>query len=234
MRRRDRFLQRDGPMNSESFSVPEALRFGWDSFKRNIAPSIALAFTSIAVMFVLNGLTQAVQRHGTLSLGLTLITQVAQVFFAFFWLRLALTVYDGREVHARDLLPDGASFLNYLAVSLLYGILVTAGLVLLVVPGLYLAVRYGLATFLVADGRTTDVLGAFRQSSELTRGRRWHLFGLGVVLVAVNFAGAILFGVGLLVTIPVTAFASALVYRRLATRTVHDAYVAGPPSPMAV
>lgn len=222
------------PMNGESFSISETLRFGWDALKRNISMSVGLSFASLAAMFLLNGFTQASQRHATLSLGFTLLTQLAQVFFALIWIRFALAVHDGQQVQARDLLPDGTTFLNYLAVSVIYGVLVTAGLILLVVPGIYLAVRYGLASFLVADGRTTDVLGAFRQSSELTRGLRWRLFLFGVVLALVNIAGAILFGIGLLVTVPMSAFASALVYRRLATRAAHDAYLAGPPAPMAV
>lgn len=221
-------------MNGEPFSINEALRYGWDALKRNISMSIGLSFASLAAMFLLNGLTQASQRHATLSLGFTLLTQLAQVFFALLWVRFALAVHDGQQIHARDLLPDGTTFLNYLAVSLIYGVLVGAGLILLVVPGLYLAVRYGLAGFLVADGRTTDVLGAFRQSSELTRGQRWRLFLFGVVLLLINIAGGILFGIGLLVTVPMSAFAATLVYRRLATRAAHDQLLAGPPSPMPV
>ena len=43
------------------------------------------------------------------------------------------------------------------------------------------------------------------------------------------------FGLGLLVTSPMTAFAAVLVYRRLAARVVvHDPWAAGPPAPMAV
>ena len=221
-------------MNGESFSVNEALRYGWDAFKRNISTSIALGFAGVLVMFLLNGLTQAAQRHGTLSLGFTLLAQLAEVFFAFLWLRFALAVQDGRTVSTRELLPGGTMFLNYLAVSLIYGVLVTAGLILLIVPGIYLAVRYGLAGFVVADGRSTDILGSFRESSELTRGNRWRLFLFGLALLLLNLMGALLFGVGLLVTLPMSAFASVLVYRRLAARTAHGAYFAGPPSPMAV
>jgi len=216
-------------MNGESFSTNEALRFGWDALKRNLSTSIGLSFASLAAVLLLNGFTQASQRHATLSLGFTLLTQLAQVFFALLWIRFALAVYDGQQVETRDLLPDGATFLNYLAVSIVYGVLVTAGLILLVVPGIYLAVRYGLASFLVADGRTTDVLGAFRQSSQLTRGSRGRLFLFGVVLLLLNLAGAIVFGVGLLVTLPMSAFASALVYRRLATRAAPSW---GPPVPL--
>ena len=218
-------------MNGESFSVNAALRYGWDAFKRNIATSIALGFAGLVVMFLLNGLTQAAQHHGTLPLGFTLLAQLAQVFFAFLWLRFALAVHDGRTVSTRELLPDGTTFLSYLAVSFIYGFLVTVGLILLVVPGVYLAVRYGLAGFVVADGRTADILGSFRESSELTRGNRWGLFLFGLALLLLNLMGAILFGVGLLVTLPMSAFASVLVYRRLATHAAHEGYVAGPPSP---
>lgn len=91
--------------------------------------------------------------------------------------------------------------------------------------------RYGLAGFVVADGRTADILGSFRESSELTRGNRWGLFLFGLALLLLNLMGAILFGVGLLVTLPMSAFASVLVYRRLATHAAHEGYVAGPPSP---
>jgi uncharacterized membrane protein len=233
-RRLARGLQRRAPMNGEPFSTSEALRFGWDAFKRNIATSIALGFASLAIMFTLNGFTQAAQHHGTLSLGFTLLAQLAQIFFGFLWIRFALAVHDGRPVRTRELWPEGSLFVNYLAVAIIYGLLVTAGLILLVIPGIYLAVRYGLAPFLVADGRTTDVLGAFRESSELTRGRRGHLFLFGLAVVVLNILGGIFFGVGLLVSMPVTTLAAALVYRRLAVRAAQDSFYAGPPAPMAV
>jgi hypothetical protein len=124
-------------MNGESFSISEALHFGWDAFKRNIAMAVGLGFASLAVMFVLNGITQASQRYAVLSLGVSLLAQVVQIGFAFLWVRFALSVYDGQPLHARELWPDGTTFLNYLAVSILYGLLVTAGLILLVVPGIY-------------------------------------------------------------------------------------------------
>ncbi len=221
-------------MNGDAFTISEALRYGWGAFKRNLAISVGLGFTSLVVMFLLNGLTQASQRYATLSLGVTLLAQLVQVLFAFLWVRLALEVYDGRVIRPRDLLPDGATFLNYLAVSILYGLLVTAGLILLIVPGIYLAVRYGLVGFLVVDGRSPDVLSAFHQSAELTRGRRGRLFLFALVLTLMNLAGAVLLGIGLLVTLPLSAFASTLVYRHLAAHTAPDAYLTGPPAPMAV
>ena len=221
-------------MNGESFSISEALRFGWDALKRNISMSVGLSFASLAAMFLLNGFTQASQRHAMLSLGFTLLTQLAQVFFALIWIRFALAVHDGQQVQARDLLPDGTTFLNYLAVSVIYG-----------------GARHGRAH---PARRARHLSRRALRLGELPRRRRTNdrrarcvptelgaharaaveALPVRVVLALVNIAGAILFGIGLLVTVPMSAFASALVYRRLATRAAHDAYLAGPPAPMAV
>ncbi|MBX3187845.1 MAG: hypothetical protein KF819_12550, partial [Labilithrix sp.] len=73
-----------------------------------------------------------------------------------------------------------------------------------------------------------DPLGAFRYSSDLTRGVRWRLFLFGVLLAALNVVGAFLLGVGLIVTIPISAFAMAHVYRRLGERYEHDRVVVIP------
>jgi uncharacterized membrane protein len=211
-------------MEGEVFSISEALRFGWETFKRNLGPSLALVAGGIAAGLVLNGLTEASARYTGLAMGFTLIAQLVQILWAFIWIRFALTVYDGRPFELRELVPDGRTFLNYLAVSILYGLMVTVGLLLLIVPGVYLAVRYAFAGFLVAD-RRTEVLDSFHESSELTRGVRGRLFLLMLVLFLLNLAGALLFGVGLLFTVPLSAFAMTLVYRRLLVRNESQYYV---------
>jgi hypothetical protein len=213
-----------------AFSISEALRFGWETFKRNIGPSLALVAAGIAAGLLLNGMTEASSRYTGLAMGFTFLAQLVQILFAFIWIRFALTIYDGRPFELRELVPDARMFLNYLAVSVLYGLLVTLGLVLFVVPGLYLAVRYGFTGFLVADGRA-EVLDSFHQSSELTRGVRGKVFGLMLVLFLLNFLGALLFGIGLLFTVPVSAFAMTLVYRRLLVRAEGRFYV-GPAVPI--
>jgi uncharacterized membrane protein len=219
--------------DGEVFSVSEAFRYGWETLKRNLGLSIGLSAAAVAVMLIFNGLSQGAQDYPTLSMGVGILSQVIQFFITLVWIRFALAIHDGRTVQPRELVPDAMTFLNYLAVSILYGLLVVAGLVLLIIPGIYLAVRYGLAGFLVADGRT-DVLGAFRTSSELTRGMRWRLLLLGLGLFALNLVGALLFGLGLLFTVPLTAFTATHVYRRLVARVGYEHLPVGPPSPMAV
>jgi uncharacterized membrane protein len=203
-------------MNSDAFTPTEALRYGWETFKRNVGPALLLALATLLVTFVFD-VAQGSRRADAVAFGSTLFSQVAHALLSFLWIRFALAVHDARAITTRELLPSGLMLLHFLAASILYGLLVAAGLVLLIVPGIYLAVRYGLVGFLVADGRA-DPIGAFHQSSALTRGMRGKLFVLGLLLLVVNLVGAMFFGIGLLLTLPVSAFAATHVYRRLAER----------------
>jgi uncharacterized membrane protein len=165
-------------------------------------------------MFIFAGLVESARDHAGLIVGIRLVAQLMQVFWSLVWIRFALGLYDARAFRPRELLPDAKTYLEFLAVSVLFGLLVAAGLVLLVVPGIYLAVRYGLATFLVADDRAA-VLDSFRESSALTKGARWSLLLLMLLLFVFNLAGSLLLGLGLLLTVPTSVFAMAYVYRRL-------------------
>src|SRR5690606_24140896 len=98
-------------------------------------------------------------------------------------------------------------------------LMVGVGLVLLIVPGVILAVVYAFYGFVIVD-RGEPVLAALQRSAELTRGHRGELFLFGVVLLGLNLLGALAFGIGLLITSPVSLIAAGYVYRRLAGPTV--------------
>jgi uncharacterized membrane protein len=220
-------------MESALFSISEALRYGYKTLKRNLGLSLAIGVVGLGAVLLVNGFGQASHRTPGLAVGFRIAGELVQVLFGLVWIRYALSVHDGRPLGARELFPSAKSFVDYLAVSILYGLLVLAGLVLLVVPGIYFAVRYGFVGYVVADGRA-DPLGAFRRSSELTRGARFRLLWFAIVLVLLNLVGAALAGVGLLFTIPTSTFAVAFVYRRLAARTEPARFAPAPFEPAPV
>ncbi len=73
----------------------------------------------------------------------------------------------------------------YFLTSLLGGLIVGCGFVLLIVPGLYLLGRLCLATpVVVAEGQRNPI-SAVSRSFELTRGNGWALLGL-IILIAIT------------------------------------------------
>ena len=134
------------------------------------------------------------------ALGLLLSTlgQAVILFGAFQYLR-------GQPVHFGEAFQRGLSrFLPLIGVAILYMLGVFFASILLVIPGLILMVMWAISVpACVVEG--LGPVASLRRSSRLTKGHRWKIFGLVILLMIVNFiAGAIVS----LVLKPVGAYAS--------------------------
>lgn len=128
--------------------------------------------------------------------------------------RVALKAVDGETPDVRHLFHAFGDGPAYVLALVLYSFAVLVGLVLFVVPGIYLAVRFFLFAQILAD-QSGSALQALRGSAILTA-NHWSAVGALFLLVALfNLAGAALLGLGLLVTFPVSLLAISNLYRSL-------------------
>jgi uncharacterized membrane protein len=95
--------------------------------------------------------------------------------------------------------------------------LISLGTVLFVAPGVYIAVRYQFMPYLIID-RGMGPVEAFKAAGAMARGLWMELLLLLLFLAGLNTLGAIPLGLGLLITVPVTALAHAMIYRDLVSR----------------
>lgn len=198
------------------FSVGGALAYGWYAFFRNALPMLAISAVILAVNFVLG---QVIPQNGALNtiIAFNVIGTVISLLLLFALMRAALLVTRGEKpTFARITEPDG--FGAYLLASIVYLVGVAAGMFLLIVPGLIVAVTFFLYGYVLADERQDrgpiGAIAALRTAAELTRGRRWPCLGLLLILGLLNLVG-VSCGFGILVTGPVTALASAFAFRTL-------------------
>jgi uncharacterized membrane protein len=92
---------------------------------------------------------------------------------------------NGRRFSVTDGLTIGLhNFLPLLAVGFLYVLAVALGCLLLVVPGIMVAVAWSVAVPVLIAERA-GVFETFGRSAELTRGNRWRIFALMLLYVAV-------------------------------------------------
>ena len=88
-------------------------------------------------------------------------------------------------------------------------------------PGIIFACVFGFYGFVIAErGDGVGVIESLQRSADVTRGHRWQLFGLGVVLFLINVVGALLFLVGLIFTLGISLLAWAYTYRTLSGESV--------------
>ena len=216
------------------FSTSEALRIGWRTTKSNLKPFLIIG--AVGALLSLIGRALAAPSDGTaLRAPLSIVIELLQVAVMLAYARAALRAYDGRPIGVDRPMDLVARFWMFLLTVFLYGLIVSAGLLLLVVPGVYWGLKFLFAPFLVVDRRLTAI-EALRESSRLTRGVKWPLLGFALAAFGLNLVGALALGIGLIVTLPITYVAAVHILRRLQERAAErtaEAPVLHEPAPSA-
>ncbi|MCU0577953.1 MAG: DUF975 family protein [Desulfobacterota bacterium] len=201
-----------------TFSKAEALSFGWQTLKSHLIFLVGL----MALILALNllpevGRWQTLEKAPPLALFWTLAGYLIQMATQMGLIRISLTLVDGGKPGYGELFGDLATFGRYLVVNLLFILIMVAGLLLLVVPGFVWSVKYQFAPFLIVDHKA-GIKGSFQESAAITSGVKWEVFLFFLLVLGLNLAGFLAFGIGIFTTLPVTMIAYAFVYRKLLER----------------
>ncbi|NOR57681.1 MAG: hypothetical protein GQ474_04075 [Sulfurimonas sp.] len=100
--------------------------------------------------------------------------------------------------------------LAYIAMSLI----LTIGFILLIIPGIYLAVSYAFVYTLIVD-KGLDVWEAMELSRKTVTEQWFKFFGLSLLSGIIIILSALPLGIGLIWSIPTTYIAYGLLYHRL-------------------
>ncbi|GEM_PF-1484859 len=132
--------------------------------------------------------------------------------------RLALKRMPGPHRAMKANFGLGWGIGRYFHASILSGLAVIVGFLLLVVPGLIVGAALSMAAIAALEYRV-KTWHSLAISVEMTRGVRIKVWGFMLALVPFNLAGLLFLGVGLLVTVPVSMIAWVAVYRDLERQT---------------
>jgi len=204
------------------FTVGSAIRFGWETFKRRpwffVGASVVIFVAYLIAGAITGGvdaLLGATPEDPSMVGGivnLALGTFIGMGVVAFY-----LAAHDNPDTVELSTLWHPRPFWKFLGASILVGLAIGIGFVLLIVPGIIATLLFMFTTFIVID-RDLGPIEAMKESMRIGRGYRWTLLGLLVVLLLIILAGAIAFFVGLLVAMPVTTLAFVHAYRVLSSR----------------
>lgn len=129
------------------------------------------------------------------------VMMLASAFLAASLYTLALKELDGETPAPQEVFRAAAQmFLPLLGVNILFFLAVAGGMILLIVPGVLIALAWCVAgPALIAEG--VGITQSFRRSADLTRGNRWMLFALFLLFfVASAFVDSLLGAMGLAVS----------------------------------
>ncbi|WP_439102235.1 hypothetical protein [Congregibacter sp.] len=108
----------------------------------------------------------------------------------------------GEAITITNLFDGFQAFVPLVIASLLMSVFISIGLLLLVLPGLYLIIVYGFTNLMIVDQKM-DFWPAMEASRKLLHAHFWSYFVLAFVLAVICVAASIPFGLGIIVAGPV-------------------------------
>ncbi len=200
--------------------IGDCIRQGWELALQNIGPFVGYTCIVIAI-------------HAALAL-IPIIGWVAGVV-----INPALSagyfIYVRKKIRGENAeFQDFFGGFNYLGqlffLGLVSGILVFIGLLLCIVPGLYLMVGYMFASFLVV-ARQLEFWPAMETSRRAVTDNLGEMIVLLLALLGVNILGALACLVGLILTVPLSYCAAVVAYHKIFEETDVSATAAAAATP---
>lgn len=199
----------------DKFSKVSLLKEAWEIFKKNLNVILILIGVYF-VYYVAQYGSNYLFKNSFIATILSLVFLIVSLVIQLGAYNLMLKIVDGHKADIKDLYayPNALNkVIRNIVAGLIVGVIVVGGLLLFIIPGIYLAVRLMFFTYYIID-KDASIVDSIKMSWALTKGGVVNLFLLGLMFAAINFVGALLFGIGLAVTLPLTFLATALLYRK--------------------
>lgn len=179
--------------NGYEFRFEQYFSQGWEIFRKSPVQLILYTLVLVGVSFILN----LVPKVGEIA-----SIFISPVLIAGFYVGLK-KLDQTNTVEIGDFFKVFDNWMQLVLFSIISSLLVALGIVLLIIPGIWLAIglTFGIPLILFASCEFWD---AIKNSVKIVTKKWFHFFGLAFVLALINMAGALVFGIGLFITIPFT------------------------------
>ncbi|MEO7110708.1 MAG: hypothetical protein ABI183_09740 [Polyangiaceae bacterium] len=210
---------------AQPWDVGEILSSAFDGFKRTwgvlIGTIVIYAVIAMIPGLILGGLQGAGvidQDSAQIANGIVqLIGLIIGAFFQTGLIRVFVTAARGGQPNIGDLFSGGGKMFHILATQILMGLAILLGFILLIVPGIILALGLAYSNYFVADANLGPI-DAMKASWAATNGSKGKLFLFGFVAIFIMIGGIIACCIGVLPAAALLALAQAMIYVRISGR----------------
>ena len=202
-------------------SVSKIFGKAWELFKEHAGDLLVIAFVYLVISCLISALdTFNGSDYSFVGLVVSIACGIAQMIIALGFYRITLNTVDGEKPQLADLFNDREPtlVLHYILGTIIAVVAVLIGLFFLIIPGIYLAIRFCFFAFVLLEQEEHNCIKALETSWKMTEGHMLDLFALGILTFFIGLAGIIALFVGLFVAIPVVGLMIALAYRILSVR----------------
>lgn len=187
-----------------TFKIGSKIKEAWPIYKDNLATLLLMAIVTLVVSALSS-------RDNWI---ISMLAYVVGILVFYVWARLVFALVEKRKFNpfSKEALPSLGQFWDLLKTMILYSLCILGGLILFIIPGLYLSGRLMFAPYLSVE-KNQGARKSIKESWEATRGNGWKIFWKAFVVGLFMMVGFLAFVVGALITYPVGFIVMVMLYR---------------------
>ena len=197
------------------FSIGDCLTEAFDIFKQNVGGFLGFTALLLGLNVLPNLMGFPMDEEGLITSGLfSIAIGFISIPLGVGPALVAKKIYHNEPYEFNDFFGGFKHFGNLLIAAILMMFAVMAGVFLFVFPGIYLAIAFSWAYFMVIFPGLSSV-DALSTSRKVIHKNWFKIFLFLIVLGLVAIAGLFAFGVGLFVAMPVISIAQYVAYEKV-------------------
>jgi phage FluMu protein Com len=203
-----------GPITPQAVGIEQILNFSWQIWQQNLGLLIGVTFAagvinnivSYGFQFAQTMLEQNNEREMAIVVAVVsfLVTSTLQIFLGIGEKIVILKVCRRQPAEFSDLFSGAPLFLPALAVSILFGLAFVFGILLLVVPGVFVALIWWPTFSLVVD-KKAGIIESFSIANAITKDNWGTVVLLWLLSFGIIILGCLALCIGLLFAAPLVA-----------------------------
>lgn len=203
------------------FMISEVFGTSWKHTKSQIWVLVGLfiGFSILSMIVTLFGMPA----QGSI-VGRVIVQIVSLLISCIFMLGYVKNIFqalDGEEPQFSAYGQQSRKIITYLIANILFSIAVCIGMVLLIIPGIYLYLRLQFFTAFIVE-EDCGIIESLQKSWNMTQGQTLPLFLLLLTMIGTAIVGCILFFVGFFVAVPLIYMMQCYTFRKLNTISTEE------------
>ncbi len=228
-----------GALSVQVIDTGLAFSTAWDLFKINagilvgayviqIACSMGISIAGTAAQTVLAQVLGDPKSIAIVlvNVGTSILNQTVQLWLAIGFLRITLAIARNRPAEIGMLFSGAPYLLRYIGAAILFGIVLMVGFLLLIIPGIYIALTYWSYMYFLVD-RNCGVMESFQLAGKHASGNRLNALVLGLIAIGLSLLGLMACGVGILISAPLVMMMFTIAYLMMSGQSYSQRFMPG-------
>lgn len=194
------------------FSIKQAIKESWEIFKNKPVFFMTLSF----IFVIINTLADTVMKDNIV---FAVSSTIFIFVFSYIWLSISLYAVDGKvdELELSKIKNHFPTLRNLgyiILIAIITIVAIACGLILLIIPGIYAMIKLSFGNLSYVD-RKGSAMDSVKYSWHITKGYFWTVLLTIFVVTLLAVLGMLAFGIGVLITYPLSLLLMTKLYRYL-------------------